>query len=547
MAVGEGGHILRISTLGRESWGWDKLALRLKPETIVDAGEWVTDGAPIRTIKFALGSGTQRIYRVLMMQKADSTTIFEPEIRRSWYRPHQPTAANSGAFFKVFANPLFTISTDKTGGRPHSDVAFNHPSDKVPPRLAIIDVCGYWSIWDIVSEPTRPVLRSCGHTSQGPLQTLPSAGHGIEATHRLLWISLDEEDQPKLYLVSCDDTTVRFFDTAGREPQVGIIVARQEKAEKILDMRLCPLSSADVLVLTTTTLFWVSVERQSSGQTRLSVVLSCPHEIEADGDSLILSVSPEVILGLVKTCFVWIRSPTSTETSGVWLTKPTAQMPAQFYFQRVFLDLPMGVHTTSVCALPPMAINWTAMGTVDDALLHWDLFQVYMLREDLSLGYSVIALTPNPGAKVTAPTKRRQARNVVMQRTIRLRYIKDKFVLPDHIGDQFDAAIEEERQASRPVRKPKAATDRPRVEVSIFALQLQQNVHRRISTAVEPLPRAQLSNAIRATMYRMAEEAYLPLRTVYVSYKINSFDPSGTNYKLQVRTQRRTCEPTNCW
>jgi RNA polymerase I-specific transcription initiation factor RRN6 len=527
-ASGEGGHILQILTLTPDERGWDDegLALRFGTTQSSGRGQWIEDGNPITMIKFAVDPQKYDPIRWIIVQKITSTIILEPEIRKTPLKGNRLRGVDSRATLQISANPLFAISADKTGGGSQSDVSFNPASSGAPPQLAIINKTGYWSIWDVTGNRSarpkvlRPVLRVCGSMDSGPIPALPLGSRGNQTVHRVSWLFQSKEaspqDQnysertPRLlpradHILACNDTALRVISIADGKFQTGLSVARPGKAERILDVRICPFDASKAFVLTTTTLFWVSNEPAGAGGVRLAVIISSPHYKKPNDETLRLGVSPGIDLGHTLACFVCVYSSADAQASAFWFTKPTAEGPAQFFYRTIYLDGPAGLNSMALSLLPSLynQSGKVLAGDRKSSALHLArFFQMFILGPDMGLGSSVIAWSPFPFGNVEPPTTTSRLEQSGSRRKKLMLHLGEAFVVPDGFDDHDDASPGGPSGYTTASGVGERKTNRrTTTDFTFLSTQLQQLIRDQASreSAVAQLPVAPLP-AIRAVI-----------------------------------------------
>lgn len=523
-AAGEGGHILQILPLAQEERSWDdeSLAIRLSTAGPTEPGQWIDDGTPISKIKFAVDPRRHDQIRWILVQKVGSTTVLEPEVRKTPPKGGHLGGLGPRGTLQISTNPLFTISADQTGGGSQSDVSFNPASDGAPPQLAIINTAGYWSIWDVTgnraSRPKllRPVLRACGSIDSGLTPVLPLASHGNHSDHRVSWISRSERGssawsrpsglfdesrdaakvegdlgrKPKVLtrsgdILVCNDTSVRVFDIAEEKFQAGLNVARLGKAERVLDVQMCPFDHSKAFVLTTTTLFWISNEPAGTAGIRLAVVISSPHHKKPNDGTLRLSVSPETDFGHTTACFACVYSSGDAQVSVFWFTRPTTEVAAQLCSLTVRLDSPVGLNSMTISSLPSLHVQ--EEGIVGDErasiLSHAQFFQLFILGPDMGLEYSAVAWSSFPFGSVQPPTIRSEPQR---PRSRRKRTIHRTFAVPDGTDDQVTSPAELNKAPTASEFGRRKVKKNAAVDFTFLSGRLQQIIGDHISRESSP-------------------------------------------------------------
>jgi RNA polymerase I-specific transcription initiation factor RRN6 len=495
-AAGEGGHILRIVTLEQELEGWPEKGLSIQAIKLskTQQGEWAEDGAAITNIRFAVDSRRYDPIRWVMVQKETGTTVFEPEVVLLPYASNVSEGQHIQALAKgpshVSPNRLFMINANATGGSPQLDVSFNPVADGRSPQLAIIDKSGNWSVWDITGSRSvrpknlQPILTARGNITTasvpGPLGTSPSI-----VTHRVMWLAVDDTRASGLHygmdaayegyhwgmypraplrskhVLVCSDTDVRLYDGAHGEQLAGIRLVN--RVERILDIQRCPFSSSQVLVLTTAALFWLQVQYNSTGEPRITVILSCAHykKRNAYDKTLLFDTAPLPAAGSLKQCVVLITSPQDNDTDMFTLTKPTDNETAHVTYQSISLNLPPDIRTTLVSALPLLRIKQGGSKDIQSGDQPYTatstrVIQLFGLGADLSLKSSLFTVSDASFRDLgrPEPLEGRKASGGNMRQKY-LKHFGNSFVVSDGLEDDGSAHV----RRSQPARShPKLAS-----------------------------------------------------------------------------------------
>lgn len=513
---GEGSHTLQILAITTHDRGWDNEGIMIRPSNVLDGGrgEWADDGMPISSIKFAVDLQIHDPIRWIMVQKPTSTTVLEPEIRKTPLRGSRSGGHESWGTFHIAANPLFTIPADKTGGGPQSDVSFNPLSGSAPPQLVIINTAGHWSIWDITGNRAArpklltPILRTCGSVGLGLLAALPLVSQDSRTAHRVSWIPRPKVasskrqshagQSPRLqsrsdHILICNDTALRVISVADGKFRTGFNVARPSKGERILDFGFCPFDHSKVFVLTTTRLFWLSNEPVGKDGVRLAVVISSPHYMKLNGNTLRLGVSPTVDLGHMVACFACVYSSADSQATAFWFTEPTTEKPAQFLYRTISLGGHANLESMAISSVPggrPSGERETAHNhEATSALRHSRFFQLFVLGSDMSLGSFLIAWSPFPFGDVEPPTSRRIPRRSIIRKKL-FRHLGEVFVVPDEFDDNTTLPGSLAGHTTGSGTGEGKRRGRATADFTFLSAQLQQNIRERIvdEAAVAEVP-----------------------------------------------------------
>jgi len=463
-ASGESGHILRFISLLKEEWSWESEDIRadLHKPNLGISGEWCQDSQPISLIKFAIDRTKFSPIRWLLVQKATMTAVCEPELKR--IPTH--TAGLSGdasSSAQLFANPLFSIRSDQTGGNAQTNVSFRANNDGHCPQLTIIDQAGHWSIWEITGRRAarpkvlRPIMKMRGNILTGPETGIAPKMPQLQEQHGILWLSLDrsalnvrdgsrspsarsdelEAERPRLLLM-CNSTVIHLFDVdMGRfldATQKFVLYRPQTGTQKVLSMKPSPLDSSQAFILTTTILFLVATKETSDGKLSLDVLAACPHRRDSTDPALRLDVSPTAYLNRQRTCFVCVRSPKDAQMTVSWFINPEPGMPLQYHNEMVSLKDPPKFSSMGMLPVARRAgVEANTEGLDFLKKSNAKFFQLLALGDDLSLSSALCAWSDKPGVRVSAPDRLIRKRNKLRRRE-RLKFLhtmESAFVVPD--------------------------------------------------------------------------------------------------------------------
>ncbi|KAL0782605.1 hypothetical protein CaCOL14_000511 [Colletotrichum acutatum] len=494
-AAGESGELLRLSKIEETNWQWgenESPALRMlsidqhdKEESVL----WSSDGAPILQIKPALSLVRFEPTRWLLVQKRTSTTILQPDYHKIPVS-ERPSGIDQAIErpSRINPRPVLTISSEQTGGFAHSDVSFSYGSQKKPPQLAIIDECGYYSVWDIKgrdmvgSSGLRPKLRHCGHIHLGVTEQLPdedSPAFRAEA-HGVMWIGaagpgVDLWDVPEgqdvdagndlaaltsrsKKLIIWNRAKFEVVDIKDSTFRKSLVILKTDEPDYILDVKPNPLNRSQVFILTSSGFFWI--ETSSSGTTAnkaggLSILQSFAHLRGTDADALRLTVHHGGSGAGNEKCTVFIYSDRSPEVDVYWFCTPenTGLPQSEHHIMKLTGD---ATNLQTLCPVPAFLRNPSpaaAKGPGLEYLNHDIRFQqLFVLGRDLSLSQSLFAISAGPDLEVVAPDSsrewsrdgRRQAHN--KRRRQFLQHFEGTFVVPDGLGDMDELV---QRRANR--------------------------------------------------------------------------------------------------
>ncbi|KDN66881.1 hypothetical protein CSUB01_03912 [Colletotrichum sublineola] len=474
MATGESGELLRLSKMSRTKWQWgenENPTLQMfsidqhdREETVL----WSSDGAPILQIKAALSM--PEYHKVPVSERPSG-------IDKATERPS-----------RINPKPILVITSEQTGGFAHSDVSFSYGSRKKPPQLAIVDECGYYSVWDIKgrevvgSVSMRPKLRHCGHIQLGATDQLPDEDSPAfrAEPHGVLWIGsagpgVDLWDVPTVEdpdtgndlaaltarskkLLLWNRTKFEVVDVKNPSFRKSLTILKSDEPDYILDVKPNPVSRSQVFILTSSCLFWIetsSLGTATTNQDSLNVLQSFAHMRAWDADTLRLTVHHDGHGSGDEACALYLYSENSPEVEVYWFSVPEATRLPQFEHHIMRLDgNPSKLQ--AMCPAPAFfngASSGASKGPGADYMNQQVKFQqLFVLGRDLSLSQSLIAISASPGLEVVPPDNsrewsrdgRRQAHN--KRRKEFLQHFEDVFVVPDGLGDMDELV---QRRANR--------------------------------------------------------------------------------------------------
>lgn len=151
--TGKGRNIITLRVISEDTWELphDGSAVFVPTISNEETTEWSRSGALIQQVCFARPPEADKQGTWMAARLFDSTMLFRPLYRGAPGAPINPChSVNPGSLrmSRLDANPLVEIPITWTGGYPHADVAFNPRQNK----LAIVDVKGNWSIWEIETQ-----------------------------------------------------------------------------------------------------------------------------------------------------------------------------------------------------------------------------------------------------------------------------------------------------------------------------------------------------------------------------------------------------------
>ncbi|EXJ86113.1 hypothetical protein A1O1_06482 [Capronia coronata CBS 617.96] len=259
-------------------------------------GHWVESAERILHISSA---PTQ--YRAqFLVVKPSATSILHPLIsdRHSMPRAlgdlhHAAKTSN----LRVDPCPVVTIPASRTGGNYHAHSAF-HPQDQR--SLAVVDICGVWSIWKLRGARARSarmlyhVHLQCSNDldNAADIFHVKHAQQHYDGWHRVCWLKDDQGSYDRLLV--CNRRVAAVFDLSGA--CVGVVDMRLgplSDQNRILDVKHSERRREHIVVLTTSRLLIFSSSKVSwkdrSGVEPLTLACSWNHF--RDGHDLSLRMS----------------------------------------------------------------------------------------------------------------------------------------------------------------------------------------------------------------------------------------------------------------
>lgn len=439
MAVGEGGHVLQISSIRPVKWSWSKSSFPVGGLESKFSGSWRSDGAPITQIKFATKLKQFDSIRWVVVQKETSTVIFEPELRaKPVNREASKLELQTAAAEHIALNPIVTLTSALTKSQTHCDFSLHLGSENEGPQLAIVDNLGTWSIWLLEREgqgkhrKTRPVLKRKGSWDP-PLSTRPwGVGNFSNKAYSIAWInrfkSTDDwiRDESSLGgtdhasvgglrnaflsglessgdryngLVVCNSTHLQALSTADDKLTAWLDFSRRDRADTLLSIQAFPGSDSYLLVLTTDAVHLLDVGVTDEHKTRPpSILVSCRHYRNARRECLKMSMTRQNPVGGEEASLVVLYSTQNYRLDLFSFTIARDYGNAQFSHQR--LQLPYfdeenrggnrGIE--SLLAIPLQLRPDLKHGTTYDIKPSaTQFFQIFGLTTELSLVSTIVS------------------------------------------------------------------------------------------------------------------------------------------------------------
>ena len=320
VAGGSTGDAVRLIRLAKEYIGWEKdSTVRLTNFLLQDQeqGWWFTNGSPVQQLCFAGLSGTSKAR--LAVRYHGAITVLEPIIHANVV-PAKPlddqnSRRDEYPKFRLDANPLLTITTERTGGSPHADVSFNpwHTA-----QFAIIDRRGHWTLWEL-DQSSRPSNQKVvdaglsGFVFDGEVD-LPEPNAGCNSGDG--WGSITWAADRRT-LVVANRKTFSVFSIENDTKRLRVPRLFEPKsADQIVDMKRSPSNLSHIFLLTSSRIFWLNVSnyqnhRGGGLEAGAQILLSWVHFRDQQDSSLRLNVLDDghgafsgllVILNVGLTC-----------------------------------------------------------------------------------------------------------------------------------------------------------------------------------------------------------------------------------------------------
>lgn len=440
LTAGPLGDTLRLVSLAKQQWTWAKeqevVVVLNAPDTRLEKEFVQSRGEPISSVKFALDIKRPGPIRWLIVQKASSTTIYEPEL-------YDFGSGTDGAPPKLFSNPLATIRRTHTGGGAQSDFAFRSVSGEAP-QLVIVDELGHWSLWEAGGRKAvgRPrtfelALQMHGSIYSGiipqPLPGTARAGSNNPGSHKLLLLCAKKYrsrrqsqsmSQPQDVLETTIETTADegtpipflliststnlYQNDFQTEESAPVLQSYIPAGAKILDIAKSSLDPSEAFILTTKDLLWISAKETKRQGVSLDVLMACPHRKNpgaAPGPgTLRLELSPGTYINGQKGCFVCIRSRQDTQMTIFWLIKSKTE---GVQYRREVIDVRAPANYIGMAMLPVDRAH--REGDEVGGLAHRlaeakaRFFQILLMSKDLDVSSALCVWSDDPDLKVRPP------------------------------------------------------------------------------------------------------------------------------------------------
>lgn len=261
VAGGAAGEAVRLILLNAEKLGWeDSKNIRLSAFSAKggEEGWWSGNGSPIKQLVFAEAEGRPSSWLAIRYQGAIS--VLRPQLRRNAdMLPLTHAASNCNPSSRLNANHILTLPIDQANGLLYSDVAFNPWYSQ---QIATVDEKGGWAVWDIEKMEKRPKgkrgwiakkIRGGELLDSLPEEETPTSGVA-DGWAAALWAG-DHST-----IVVAGRRMLAVFDITGNPRRlVAPTLVSTITSEWILDVKRSPKNSTHVFVITTFSIFWLTI------------------------------------------------------------------------------------------------------------------------------------------------------------------------------------------------------------------------------------------------------------------------------------------------
>ncbi|KID67215.1 RNA polymerase I-specific transcription initiation factor RRN6-like protein, partial [Metarhizium hybridum] len=567
VATGESGARLRLTRMDESQWRWGDNKDAILNLSVVDSIHqeeetiWPGDGLPIMKIKFATAYWQQGSVRWLLVQSQTSVTILCPE----YHRNPQPDSGRSSSRSQppsfIAPNPLVTLHHHQTGGNAFSDVCFNPASVGSPPQIAVIDECGYWTVWSlqgtwqVAKKTLRLSLYKCGHICEGVLGTIPRVCSYQAQRHGMLQIGRTEgDDSPHVttkraeyirqslghsqHVLVWNSERISLVDLESDSvsPHSGILSAQSRKKPIcILDVQKSPSNENHVFVLTTRQVIWLDVLPEGTEPRTIAqpkTLLACSHVgfWNTDCKMSVCQVSENKLDGSM----VFVFSPFADQLTVYWFNFSSDTELPQWHRHITSLSARSKERSLSKAQsirVQPAELELSAAGDepgpgMEYAHADTKFYQITVLDRDLGVRYCICASSIDPSLEVSLPTfrigwsKSANSRRWKRRRKRFLHHMTKAFVLPDSVTDN-DLYSVLQKQKSRPNDDDTSSEvtlneARPvLLKFGCIAQTITSHLQAAISEGESGLP-TQLIDAVQRMIEHGIEDNSLPLTSWWV-------------------------------
>lgn len=548
VASGVSGNVLRLISLARQECLWTEADIRVRvhaPNRRLE-GEWCQDAVPISLVKFAIDSRKHDPIKWLLVQNGSSTTLYEPEVRAIPMPVAEPYRRGAGrSAVQIVANPLLSIPCERTGGSLQSDVCFSRDSDADTPRLAIIDQCGCWSLWDMSGRGNArpkvltPVLKMCGNTISGSIPKLPSSSIAEPQPYKIMWLSLGRtssrassssgiparspsEPQPLRHLLLLySSKALHLFDLSTQRLHPVSHIVLPKDAHRIFGVSPSRLDPSHAFILTSTNLLWVAAKEGRNDTVTLDILVSCAHQKDVTDPTLRLDVSPGAYINDLEACFACVRSARDTEMTTFWFINPEPGTPVRYQRDLVSLRSPSNfVGLTILPAGRRIGHEPTSARGREMRKARLRFFQLLTLGRSLDVHSALCAWSDEPGIHVPPPDTRIALEEDRSRRIKLLRTLTSAFAVPDEFDER---AVFGKRGAEALSMGDLKAGIQKRIDFTLAAQRLSTDGGLVPGTPDAPLstPDTHDFKFIRKAIERESQNGYMPRRSLYVLPRLN--------------------------
>ncbi|KAH7133312.1 RNA polymerase I-specific transcription initiation factor RRN6-like protein [Dactylonectria estremocensis] len=552
-ATGEAGELLRLTRIDESKWQWGKdtnVALNLSvidPDDPDEEAIWMSDGLTISQIKFATSLARYNSVRWILVQKQTSTAILQPEYYKVPVAQKQPTDLNDQQRpSRIDPNPLMTLPHKRTGGNAHTDVAFNPGTNKQPPQLAIMDECGYWTVWNVLGINThgkntmRPSIDTCGHISEGFLNEIPTSPAFPADKHGLLFVGTAELDDfwddseetmgfarrsRHILLWSREKFEVVDLVSKTALPKLPRLTTTKAKPDLILDIQVSPVNQNQIFVLSMQHLYWIDLfppaTEEEEESPKPSVMIACPHLINGEGLRMTTCRASEKRNNNASMVFTY--SPKLRQIHAYSFSHSTEHRLPEWHRQILILPLDIGparplpeiqsleFHPANLTLLEGQAsgpgFDYHQKG------VHF--YQASILGKDLSVRYCICASVLAQNMNITLPAARMgRAKADENQRWKKkrrrfIRHMGEAFVFPDGMTEiHLDSIVRPKIRSSAPLGLDHSAVSPRERPVQLKLDTLYQELQGDIIGSITS-PRREISSALLSAVHEAIENGLL--------------------------------------
>ncbi|KAH7356839.1 RNA polymerase I-specific transcription initiation factor RRN6-like protein [Rhexocercosporidium sp. MPI-PUGE-AT-0058] len=440
---GAAGHVLRLIKPRIETRGWGKSSgARLSFFNLesLDTGHWMGTGGTIRQIIAADDNKDKDCW--LAVRQATVITLFRPKYGKLHANLVQSSTGHSTSVQSMLnANPVVSLTAQRTGSKTHSDVAFNPWFSR---QFAVIDTLGYWSIWEVDvrynhGKNSSPVLvpKKTGGIYDG--QAEDESLKVLELVHfdgwyRVLWAGNLNT------VVVCNRRHIIVFDVKAQTKPLGRAnIFPVGNTDWILDIQRCNTDMNYLYVLTTSRIFWMEIipggERYDDQlEAGCRTILSYVHFMSPDDETLKLtplksdnvSVAITSAKNRVVNYYVFQKPQTGAHAS----SKGTFSL---FASSEKTEEQTLALHTVNLlpCRLVPSVNHYSGPGPkyIEDGV---EFFQLWAVTADLGL-FSTLTAIHRTGTKefgIVAP----DTKLLLSSRVLGPKYVNEDndFIAPDN-------------------------------------------------------------------------------------------------------------------